>query len=239
MRLAVREDFMAPTPPASPSDTSQPHGTRRRQTGLARDLGLAIVSGRYRPGDLLPNEIDLSRRLDVSRSALREAIHTLSAKGLVDARPRAGTRVLEPRHWTLTDPDVLDWCLEAGDASSDLLQALQSLRLIIEPAAAALAAEHRTPADLTALREALMASERAGDDDALRLTAIGRFRSTLLAATRNPALESLKALCGLSDRSRPLPDYWPVFDAIAAGGPDAAREAMGQLIRETLHPSSR
>lgn len=225
---------MAP-PPSSPSAGT---AARRKQTGLARDLGLAITSGTYRPGDLLPNEIDLSRQLNVSRSALREAIHTLSAKGLVEARPRAGTRVLEPRHWSLTDPDVLDWCL-AGDPGSDLVRALQDVRLLFEPAAAALAAERRTPADLTTLREALMAMERAGGDEAVRLASIRRFRAGLLAATRNPAMESLAPLTGLSDGSGYQPDYWPVFDAIAAGGPDAAREAMASLVRETIHTIKR
>ena len=223
-------------PPSTPS-TPNPsrHTTRRMQTGLARQLGLAITSGRWGPGELLPNEIDLSRQLDVSRSALREAIHTLAAKGLVEARPRAGTRVLDPRLWTLTDPDVLDWCL-AGDASADLVSALQDLRLVFEPAAAALAAERRTPADLTALREALMSAERAGGDEAARLAALHRFRAALLAATRNPAMESLAPLTGLSDASGHQPDYWPVFDAIAAGGPDTARDAMSALIRETKSP---
>jgi DNA-binding FadR family transcriptional regulator len=50
---------------------------------IARDLGVGIVSGRrYKPGDLLDNEIEASERLQVSRTAYREAIRILSAKGL-------------------------------------------------------------------------------------------------------------------------------------------------------------
>src|SRR4051812_22408470 len=79
------------------------HGT------IARDLGVRIVSGRSRPGDLLDNEIQASERLKVSRTAYREAIRILNAKGLVHSRPKVGTRVSEPESWHLLDPDVLAW----------------------------------------------------------------------------------------------------------------------------------
>ena len=82
------------------------HGT------IARDLGVRIVSGRFRPGDILDGEIDASDRLEVSRTAYREAVRILAAKGLVESRPKVGTRVSLPERWHLLDPDVLSWIFE-------------------------------------------------------------------------------------------------------------------------------
>ena len=74
------------------------HGT------IARDIGVRIVGGRIAPGSVLEGEIEASERLEVSRTAYREAVRILAAKGLIESRPKLGTRVSEPRHWHLLDP---------------------------------------------------------------------------------------------------------------------------------------
>jgi hypothetical protein len=56
------------------------------------------------PGDILDGEIDASDRLEVSRTAYREAVRILAAKGLVESRPKVGTRVSLPERWHLLDP---------------------------------------------------------------------------------------------------------------------------------------
>ena len=85
---------------------------------IAHDLGVAIVSGQYKPGEILQNEIDFSERLEVSRSAYREAIRILAAKGLVESRPKTGTRVNPEARWNLLDPDVLAWSFETEPSPS-------------------------------------------------------------------------------------------------------------------------
>ena len=89
-----------------------------------------IVSGRYKPGDLLNGEIAASDRLHVSRGAYREAVRILAAKGLVESRPKVGTRVSQQEHWHLLDPDVLAWIFEFEPAES-LLTSLFELRRIV------------------------------------------------------------------------------------------------------------
>ena len=74
---------------------------------IARDLGIAIVTGQYPPGSVIPGEIDIAGRRGVSRSVVRESLRMLSAKGLVESRPKSGTRVRERSLWNLLDPDVL------------------------------------------------------------------------------------------------------------------------------------
>src|SRR5437899_8629765 len=73
---------------------------------LARQIGLSIIRRDYLPGEALASEPELSVQLNVSRTVLREALKTLSAKGLVEARPKIGTRVLPRARWNLLDPEI-------------------------------------------------------------------------------------------------------------------------------------
>ena len=65
----------------------------RLHGSIARELGVAIVAGRIKPGETLDNEVDSSEQMSVSRTAYREAVRILAAKGLVASRPKRGTQV--------------------------------------------------------------------------------------------------------------------------------------------------
>src|SRR5437762_13173507 len=80
---------------------------RNRHGQVVHELGRRIVGGTCPPGEALPNEEELCRELGVSRTALRESVKVLAAKGLVESRPRIGTRVRASASWNLLDPDVL------------------------------------------------------------------------------------------------------------------------------------
>ncbi|MEO0056098.1 MAG: hypothetical protein RLZZ50_2045 [Verrucomicrobiota bacterium] len=60
---------------------------------IGREIELAILSGRLRPGDRLPTEEELVARHGSSRSAVREAVHGLRARGLVISRRGSGSYV--------------------------------------------------------------------------------------------------------------------------------------------------
>ena len=111
-----------------------PTGARRIHGSIAHELGVAIVTGGYSPGDVLPGEVEFSEQLKVSRSAYREAVRILAAKGLVESRPKAGTRVSDRARWNLLDPDVLAWTFE-GEPGEGHIRDLFELRRIVEPAA--------------------------------------------------------------------------------------------------------
>ncbi len=222
---------------------AQGRGALRLHGSIARDLGVMIVSGRYRPGHILAGEVEASEKLKVSRTAYREAVRILAAKGLVHSRPRVGTRVSAPEQWQLLDPDVLFWAF-SGDPEPEVLHGLFELRAIIEPAAAALAATRRTQQQLETMRRSL-------DEMALHTlsTEKGRsadqeFHGALLRATGNPFMVSLingvaaavNALTEFKQRRaalkrNPVPDHLRVYDAIAAKDPERARTAMTELIR--------
>lgn len=238
---------------AGPQDTrSTTHSTPAPRAGerlhgaIARDLGIAIVSGRYQPGDVLTNEIEFSEQLDVSRSAYREAVRTLAAKGLVTSRPRTGTRVMPQARWNLLDPDVLAWVFES-EPSLELVNGLFELRGIIEPAAAALAAKRRTSEQLERMRESLNTMERRTLKSDEGQAADRDFHQTILEATANPPLISLASTIGAGVRwttffkqkrrrlpKDPMPEHWAVFEAIAAGDPEQARAAMALLVDNAL-----
>lgn len=241
-----------PSIPAPDGRIAKPTRSPARLHGaIAHDMGVAIVSGRYQPGEVLKNEIDFAEQLQVSRSAYREAIRILAAKGLVESRPKTGTRVNPETRWNLLDPDVLAWSFEA-EPSPRLVQGLFELRMIIEPAAAALAARRRTPDQVTRMREALMTMERKGLSSEEGRGADREFHAVILEATDNPPLYSLASTIGAGVRwttvykerkkelpRDPMPDHWKVFDAIASGGADAAREAMEELVSMALRDTAR
>jgi DNA-binding FadR family transcriptional regulator len=126
----------------------------RLHGSIARDLGIAIVTGKYPPGHVLTSEVDFAERNHISRTAYREAIRILAAKGLVESRPKAGTKITDPSRWHILDPDVLAWTFE-GEPSRAAIDDLFELRLIIEPAAAEIAATRRTGAQLAQMGHAL------------------------------------------------------------------------------------
>jgi DNA-binding FadR family transcriptional regulator len=80
---------------------------------VARILGMRIVGGEYRPGDLLPVEADLCAAIGVSRTTVREGVKMLASKRLIEISPKTGTRVLPFADWNLLDRDVLAWRLLA------------------------------------------------------------------------------------------------------------------------------
>src|SRR3989454_2680192 len=124
---------------------------------LVHNIGVQILAGELEPGDPLPEE-QLSKTFEVSRTVLREVIKVLAAKGLVESRPKTGTRV-RPRHeWNILDPDVLAW-QQDGAVDDALLRKLTEVRRIIEPAAAELAAARADAQDVAALEDAFQQME--------------------------------------------------------------------------------
>ncbi len=242
-----RRDAQVPPEAAAGGPAKATKGSGRRLRGaVAHYLGSAIVSGRIAPGERLTGEVENAEALDVSRSAYREAVQVLTAKGLVESRPKAGTRVLPRSRWNLLDPAVLAWAF-TGEPDMALVRDVFELRTIVEPAAARLAAERREKSDIKAMREALARMRRHTLATEEGRTADRDFHEALLRATYNDALISMGATIGAAvswstqfkQRARtlprdPLPDHIRVCDAIAAGDPEAAGVAMRALIELAL-----
>lgn len=230
---------------SDPTARREAKGLRIHQA-LARQIGIAILSGEFRPGDAFTGEIEHSEALRVSRTAYREAMRILTAKGLLESRPKAGTHVTPRRQWNLLDPDMLEWMF-AGTPDERFVVDLFELRGVIEPAAAELAALRHDARDLARMDEGLEAMRRHGLATAEGQAGDQRFHTALLDAARNEALTSLTTSVAAAvrwttrfkQRSQrlprdPIPDHEALRDAIASRKPARARKAMKELLRLAL-----
>ncbi len=218
----------------------------RIHQAVASRLGTAILSGEHQPGDLLDGEIEQSLTLGVSRTAYREAMRILVAKGLLESRPKAGTHVTPRHRWNLLDPDILAWMF-SGRPDKQFIQDLFELRGIIEPAAAALAGQRRSNVHLAAMADALADMASYGLATSEGQEADRQFHRAILEAAGNEALASLSSSVGAavqwtthfkqrgSKKPRdPLPDHIAVHAAIADGDSVRASMAMAELLRLAL-----
>lgn len=223
---------------------------RKVHLRLGDQLGLAIVRGDFRPGELLPSEARLCELTGVSRTALREAIRGLVAKSLVESRPKVGTRVLPSERWNQLDAEVLQWQLEVMD-TDEYLRKVFELRHATEPAAAAIAARAATTADRAAITAAFEAMVAAGADNMLWVEADLTFHRRIYLATHNQffwpisklfslALKEMFAIAARgSHRPRAVEEHRALMRAIVEGEADLARRlsqvmvdnAAGDIVR--------
>jgi DNA-binding FadR family transcriptional regulator len=212
-------------------------------------LGLRIVAGEFAPGSQLPNESDLAESLGVSRGGVREAVKALAAKGLIEPRPRLGTRVLPRAEWNLMDREVIAWHGRIADPR--FLTDLLDLRMMLEPEAARQAAENATAEQITALEAAYAgmaanAPDLPAAEDAF-VEADLAFHLTLLRASGNQLVEQLGRLLatGLHHAlevnsqlpggvSATLPLHRAVMVAVRGGRGAAASKAMRALLQTTV-----
>jgi GntR family galactonate operon transcriptional repressor len=208
---------------------------------VVHQIGLRILRGELKPGDPLPTEDELTGALAVSRTVLRESVKVLAAKGLVEARPKTGTRVRARAAWNLLDPDVLAWRFETSPDDSFFRNVVE-LRRIVEPEAARLAAERATDAEIAALDEAYRAMEAAINNLEAYIEPDLRFHELILEACHNDLLAYMVGTMRAVFRvlftatrtprlvRRTTPLHGAIVDAVAARDGTAAEEAMRTLI---------
>lgn len=213
------------------------------QAQVTRLLGTEILAGVHKPGLNLPPEADLLARFQISRTVLREALKTLSAKGLIASKTRVGTRVLDPSHWNFFDSDILAWKVGFG-LDATFRNNLTEIRQAIEPLAAALAAERRTAAQLASLRKYAGAMRGPHTRQSFAEADL-RFHVAIGLASGNPLIRSIAAVIEAAmvasfSLSSPTEDpelqedtvqlHEAIVDAIEARDPETARRAMLAVI---------
>lgn len=167
-------------------------------TGAAKEavvvLGQRIVNDIYLPGDVMPTEPELAESLGVSRTTVRDAIKVLSGKGMVRTARRYGTRVRPIEDWNLLDADVVSWHQPTNKRIARMFVETTELRCIIEPAAAALAAERATPDQIQTILDAAQAMHPGDGSINDLFSADCLFHSTVLEATDNLMMRQLKPI---------------------------------------------
>jgi DNA-binding FadR family transcriptional regulator len=219
---------------------SLPNGFARQTVNT---IGRWIVNDTFAPDRPIPTEHQLAASLGVSRATVRDAVKVLSGKGLVRTARRYGTRVLPVEDWNLLDGDVIAWHRRDHPRMRRIFAETTELRTIMEPAAAALAAERATEAQIDTILDAAYAMHpEAGDVQAL-FDADCRFHVTILDATHNHVMRQLRQIIITMLRvsyefgvSRPENDpvtrqgHIAVAEAIRVRDGIAARESMSAML---------
>lgn len=220
----------------------------RLHHGLMRELIEEIVTGQLAPGDMLPRELDLAERFDVSRGVAREGIRALEERGLVSVKHGKGATVNEPALWSALDEDVLDIMIASG-ASERLAEVLECQRMF-EVQAAGLAATRASDADLSQLDEAIRQMSVTADRVESNRSSAGRYQDARLAfhravvrASGNATLARLseplhRVLAAVGRRAQPpaervaaeMEEYRAINEQIAARDAQQASEAMDRHL---------
>jgi DNA-binding FadR family transcriptional regulator len=212
---------------------------------VIREIGRRIVRGELRPGTVLPREAVLLQTLGVSRTALREALRVLAAKGLLEARQKKGTIVRAKAVWNYLDAEVFAWRLDS-DEFKVIVAELHQLRNVIEPFAASLAARNATQGDHEILKGAYREMEVAAYNGLPYVDPDVRFHMGIIAASGNSLLISLGQVIGVALRAfleigidnlegqiPALAYHKAVLDAIVAGKALRAQVAMRKVIEHS------
>ncbi len=208
-----------------------------------------IISGELRPGDRLPPEKELSERLDLSRSSLREAVKALGMFRVLDVRRGDGTYVTSLKPALLSE--ALSFVVDLHQ--DDTVLQLMEVRRILEAATTRMAAARVTEHDLIALREEVSVD---ADIDVEQLVEHDlRFHALIARAAGNDYLASLldglspgivrartwRALTEADAVARTIAEHRAILTALEAGRADVAESAMivhidgvEQWLRRTL-----
>lgn len=205
---------------------------------VVEQLRTAILEGELSVGQQMPTELYLVEQLNVSRTVVREAMHTMRGMGMLEINRGKPARVKKPdvQHTANT----LQFYL--GSRGGTLLQQIE-VRTPVECQIAELAAMRATPADIQKLGEALHDLQAAKKREEV-VEADIRFHTRLAEATGNPLFCTLLAavaeLMRVSiatmnpgpARMVTLELHESIYKAVAGGDPIAAREAMSVHMRE-------
>lgn len=207
---------------------------------LVTRLKLMIHEGRLPVGSRLPPERDLADALQVSRSSLRQALHELELKRLVDRKPGRGTMV------TSAGDDRFGEAFATKSTKQErTLRDVMDLRLSIEPPIAARAATRATATDVAHLDELTTEQASASRNRFAQLDAA--FHLQLARSTGNPLLLSLLEVCSTwmdpvrrdrlqSKRRRELSlrGHREILDAVRDHDAISAEQAMHRHLSEVL-----
>jgi len=147
-------------------------------------LSMITIEKRFSVGDKLPNELDLSEELNVSRTTLREAIRILVALDILEIQRGKGTYVKENAFKKQQDLEQLsNITVNAKD--------LYEMRLIFEPEAAYYAALRATDSEIKRILEFGKKVEKEIRNHQDRTDDEHSFHKTIAQATHNEFMNKL------------------------------------------------
>jgi GntR family transcriptional repressor for pyruvate dehydrogenase complex len=217
---------------------------RKLSTALADSITDTILKSGLQPGARLPSEREMREQFGVGRGTLREALRVLEAEGLITVRsgPHGGPVIARPDAIRLARLLIL--LLIAWGAT---LGSVYEVRMVLEPLAAARAAESASAEQIDELRASVAKLNEVLDDEAAVIEENQRFHRLLAEASGNPVVVAFSlALLTIFDgyemgthyaldtRQDIAAIHARMVDAIAAGDADASRRASLSHVRGTM-----
>ena len=215
---------------------------------VAREIARSILSGELAQGSIIPGEMALCEQFGISRTALREAVKLLTSKGLLESRPKVGTRVVDRAYWNFLDPQLIGWMDGLTDTDEFCFQFL-GLRRAIEPEACALAAKNASAEQRIELSETFQEMVEVSEAEVFdqeRWTDVDmRFHSLIFNATGNdfylPFGNILTTMFvnfivhSSEEGSTCINEHRQIYDAIMAGNSEKARAASANHLQASNH----
>jgi len=213
---------------------------RNLSHAIADDLRADIEAGRYQPGDRLPTERGLMERFGVGRSAVREAVQSMVAMGILDVRPGVGAIVIGVGAQEALDGEMISALLE-----DKAIDDLYDFRELLESEAAARAAVRATPAEVALIDAAFERIRTAVEAGQSSYQADVDFHRAVVAASENVIyLQVLDTIADLlttlrhqtalvpGAAKRAVVQHEAICRAIANRDPEAARRASVEHIAD-------
>jgi GntR family transcriptional repressor for pyruvate dehydrogenase complex len=215
---------------------------------VVNEVERLIIEGELEPETRLPPERELAEQLGVSRTVVREAVHILVTKGLLETKPGVGTVVRQVTREQVVGP--LDLYLRTQTAGEVSFTDLHQVRSILEVEIAGIAALQATKADIENLTQIATSMEAAQDDPTRLAARDADFHSALAKTTHNPLLivlvDSIRDLLQeyvalvtpyLDPRQDNLRLHFNLLERVrardAAGAREAMRENLDQMRRNS------
>ncbi len=202
-----------------------------------------ILDNALRPGDRLPTEAELAEQFGVGRQAIREAMKVLESVGVVETRPRDGSRLKELNVRPLTEH--LRFMLELDGVS---LQEMATSRCVIECAVLPLVLENADETDFQRLADSIERMQQSFGDEARYFQADMDFHKALLKATKNRVMQGFGSVLHeffmeLSSRMVSTPevkqksseDHQHIYQALRAKDVHTARQVMDRHLSVYNH----
>jgi GntR family transcriptional repressor for pyruvate dehydrogenase complex len=204
---------------------------------VVAEIERSIISGELAPSAKLPPERELAETLGVSRTALREAVRILAAKGLLETQHGVGTTVQALTSQHVFEP--LDLYLRTQEGGTISFEQLHQVRSMLEMEIVGIAAESATDEEVAKLRSVFESMVEADGDIELLAVRDTEFHRTLAEMTHNPLLlvlmDSIRELLReyialVTVYLDPLEDnirlHEMLLERVEAGDRDGARQAM-------------
>jgi len=207
---------------------------------IVKQLVEQINNGTLKPGDRLPTERETAIQLNVSRTAIREALRSLELMGFIESKVGGGTYIRK-----ITIDNVINPFSNLLTKDRKLIAELIEVRQLLEVEVARLAARKVTDRKAAAIEKTLDLMDREIQSGKVGLNGDNAFHNELAIAAENLALEKILGMCSellsstrevalnsMKDVREGLKQHRDIYMAVKAGQEDEAADRMKKHLVE-------